>query len=125
MVVDCGGLRRIVGVVPLGPFNKMDKEIELQNYELMEKELKFEKNERGLYEAKFVSEGKTTIHVERKTLGAVSVLGNLTGLDPTLIETFKNNEDKGLAFIVDLPVGMEVTLRCGYEVTRAKMMTEN
>lgn len=91
----------------------------------MVKDLNFARTAKGNYEAQFTSDGKqATIHVERKTRGAMSVLGNIPGMQPTMIDVVNNNDDKGLAFVVDVPAGMEVTLRCGYEVTKAKLMTE-
>ncbi len=93
----------------------------------MIKELEFVKiGTTGPYEAKFESEGlPVTVQLERQNAGAVAVLGNLPGMKPTLIDSFQNMSDSGIAFVVDFPKGMEVTLRCGYNVTVAKIMDDS
>ncbi len=91
----------------------------------MIKQINFTKSESGKYEASFVSTGPVTVQMQRKDLQPVEVCGNITGMPPCVTGVYNNPNNNGIIFGVDLPVGVNVTLRCGSEITEAKMMGDD
>ena len=87
-------------------------------------DLTFLRQADGSCTASFVSEGKAVVQMMRKGLGMVSVLANIPGMEPCVVDTFHNPYNLGIVFGVDLPVGIEVTIRCDSEIAEAQIMTE-
>lgn len=87
----------------------------------MIKELVFEKDG-GESVARFVSTGAVTVQLQRKGMADVRVYGNLAGMPPCLTDIHRNPYNDGIILGIDLPVGVEVTVKVGCEVVSAKMM---
>lgn len=85
--------------------------------------LDFTKN-KGVYTAKFTSEGNTIIELEREDSGVVSVLANISGMRPVAIGQYSNGYGADAIIRVNVPSGIEVTVKSQSEVKSAKMLTE-
>lgn len=72
----------------------------------------------------FTSTGEGIIEIERKGQGNCSVLANITGMEKVPIATFQNPYVNTVIFNLDIPAGIEVTIKSASEVTSAKMFTE-
>lgn len=83
--------------------------------------LNFEKTG-DVWAAKFTSQGSCVIELERNTQGIVSISANLSGMVEVPVTDFKNGYTPNVIFEVDVPEGVEVTVRSGSEVTQAKML---
>ncbi len=78
----------------------------------------------GSYAAKFTSTGPVSVQIKRKDINPVIVSANIPGMSPCIIGTYHNNSNPDIVIGIDIPAGMEVTLRCGSQVLEAKMMTD-
>lgn len=75
----------------------------------------------GIWEAKFTSEGNTIIELEREENGIVSVLANLSGMRPVAVGQYQNGYGADAIIRVNIPSGVEVTIKSQSEVKNAKM----
>lgn len=92
----------------------------------MVKELNFVWNEKkGESEATFVSTGYVSVQIQRSWMAAVSVSGNLPGMTPCVVGVYQNVHNNGILFGIDLPIGVEVTVKTGCKVTQAKIMGDD
>lgn len=73
--------------------------------------------------AAFVSQGACVIELERSTNGLVSVGANLSGMATVPVAQFSNPYKADTIFEVDVPEGVEVTIKSMTEVTNAKMLS--
>lgn len=64
------------------------------------------------------------VEIERTTSGIVSVNGNIEGMESVPIASFQNPYTASVLFSLDVPDGIEVTIKSATEVTSAKMFTE-
>lgn len=78
----------------------------------------------GSYAAKFTSTGPVSVQIKRKEINPVIVSANIPGMSPCVIGTYHNNSNPDIVIGIDIPAGMEVTLKCGSEIIDAKMMTD-
>lgn len=76
----------------------------------------------GIWEAKFTSEGNTVIELEREESGVVSLLANLGGMRPVAIGQYNNGYGADAIIRVNVPSGVEVTVKSQSEVKNAKML---
>lgn len=81
--------------------------------------LKFNK-EGDAYVAKFTSEGACVIQLEREKPSLVAVSANLDGMNPVPVASFQNPYTANAIFNVNLPEGVEVTIKSVSEVKNAK-----
>ncbi len=88
----------------------------------MVKELVFEKTADGESVARFVSAGPVTVQVQRRGMADVVVCGNLAGMPPCITDIHRNPYNDGIILGIDLPMGVEVTVKVGCDVVSAKMM---
>lgn len=72
----------------------------------------------------FTSTGSGIVQIERTLQGNVSVSVNISGMRYVPIASFNNPYIASAIFNLDLPVGVEVTIKSATEVTAAKMLTE-
>lgn len=79
--------------------------------------------EGDVYVARFQSEGNTAIHMEREEWGVVSVLASIGGLSPVPIAEFKNGYTPNVIFEVNVPSGIEITIKSQTEVIEAQTLT--
>lgn len=91
----------------------------------MVKEIQFEKNASGAYESSFISTGKVTFQALRKSVRSIAVMGNLPGMDPVTVSVHDNRYEHGIIFGIDLPVGVNVTLKTGGEIIKAMVMSND
>lgn len=91
----------------------------------MTKEIQFEKNTNGDYEASFVSTGRVTFQALRKTVSSITVLGNVTGMRPSVVSVHQNIHDDSIIFGIDLPVGVNVTIRSHGEIIKAMVASDD
>lgn len=84
------------------------------------KALNFTK-ENGVNVAKFTSEGNTIIELEREESGIVSVLANISGMRAVPIGQYNNGYGADAIIRVNVPSGLEVTVKSQSEVKNAKM----
>lgn len=80
--------------------------------------------ENGVYAAKFTSEGNTIIELEREESGVVSVLANISGMRAVPVGQYSNGYGADAIIRVNVPSGLEVTIKSKSEVKNAKMFTE-
>lgn len=78
----------------------------------------------GSYATKFTSTGPVSVQIKRKHIHPVIVSANIPGMSPCVIGTYQNTYNYGIVIGIDIPAGMEVTLKCGSEIIDAKMMTD-
>lgn len=77
--------------------------------------------ENGIYTAKFTSEGNTIIELEREENGVVSVLANISGMRAVPVGQYNNGYGADAIIRVNVPSGLEVTIKSQSEVKNAKM----
>lgn len=75
----------------------------------------------GIWEAKFTSQGNTIIELERKENGVVSVMANIEGMRAVPVGQYNNGYGADAIIRVNVPTGLEVTIKSGSEVKNAKM----
>lgn len=75
-----------------------------------------------VWATKFLSEGSCVIEMERKDKGLVSVLANIDDMEAVVVTNFENPYSANVIFEVDVPEGLEVTVRSATEVTNAKVL---
>lgn len=77
----------------------------------------------GTWNTKFTSEGACVVELERKAQGTVSVGVNIEGLRsiPVPVANLANPYDAGVIFAIDIPKGLEITIRSSSEVIQGKM----
>lgn len=78
----------------------------------------------GIWEAKFTSQGNTIIELEREENGVVSVLANISGMRPVAVGQYQNGYGVDAIIRVNVPSGLEVTIKSQSEVKNAKMFVE-
>lgn len=78
----------------------------------------------GIYVAKFTSSGNTIIELEREENGVVSVLANISGMRAVPVGQYNNGYGADAIIRVNVPSGIEVTVKSQSEVKAAKIMTE-
>lgn len=81
-------------------------------------------NKQGIWEAKFTSQGNTIIELEREKDGLVSVLANISGMRAVPVGQYNNGYGADAIIRVNVPSGIEVTVKSQSEVKAAKIMTE-
>lgn len=59
------------------------------------------------------------IQIEQSEQGIVSVLANLPSMPPAFVRTFENPYGKSVIFELELPDGVEVTIKSSTEVINA------
>lgn len=72
----------------------------------------------------FTATGAGIVEIERKKQGNCSVFANISGMNAVPIASFQNPYVKNVIFNLDIPAGIEVTIKSATEVTAAKMFTE-
>lgn len=77
--------------------------------------------DKGLYLARFTSEGNTVIELEREENGVVSVSANISGMRPVPVGQYNNGYGADAIIRVNVPMGLEVTVKSQSEVKNAKM----
>lgn len=80
-------------------------------------------NQNGEWVAK-TSDGPGIVQLARNEQGSVSVSTNIPGMDAVPIAAFKNPYKADVIFKLDVPAGIEVTIKSATEVTEAKFFTE-
>lgn len=80
--------------------------------------------EKGLYVARFTSQGSTVIEIEREKDGLVSVLANIEEMRPVPIAQYNNGYNADAIFRINIPAGIEVVIKSATEVINAKMIIE-
>lgn len=75
----------------------------------------------GVYVAKFTSNGNTIIELEREENGMVSVLANISGMRAVPVGQYNNGFGADAIIRVNVPSGIEVTIKSQSEVKNAKM----
>lgn len=76
----------------------------------------------NLWAAKFTSQGACVIEMERKSHGLVAITANLEGMAEVPVTNFQNPYGKNVIFEVDVPEGVEITVKSESEVTKAAML---
>lgn len=71
---------------------------------------------------KFVSEGAVVVEIERNSPSPVAITANLEGMDDVPVASFQNGYEANSIFEIDVPKGVEVTIKSTTEVTAAKML---
>lgn len=87
--------------------------------------LKFE-NHGGTWQSKFTSEGACVVELERKEQGTVAISVNIKGMKPIPIPTkdLANPYNANVLFAIDVPQGLEITIKSSTEVLTAQYQTE-
>lgn len=78
----------------------------------------------GVYIAKFTSQGNTIIELEREGSGVVSILANISGMRAVPVGQYNNGYGADAIIRVNVPSGLEVTIKSQSEVKNAKMYVE-
>lgn len=77
----------------------------------------------GVYVAKFTSSGNTIIELEREENGVVSILANIEGMRAVPVGQYSNGYGADALIRVNVPSGIEVTIKSQSDVKNAKMFT--
>lgn len=91
-------------------------------YTMASKNLTFTKQD-GEWVAK-TSDGPGIVQLARAEQGTVSVSANISGMGAVPIASFKNPYMSDVIFKLEVPSGIEVTIKSATEVVEAKMFTE-
>lgn len=83
--------------------------------------LTFVKDNDG-YSANFTSKGSCVIQIERDKPSLIAVQANLEGMNPVPVTNFQNGYTPNAIFEIDVPAGVDVTIKSSTEVTNAKML---
>lgn len=75
-----------------------------------------------IWAAKFVSDGPCVIEIEREKSSLIAVTANLDGMVEVPVTNFQNGYTPHVIFEVDVPEGVEVTIKSSSEVKLAKML---
>lgn len=75
----------------------------------------------GVYAAKFASQGACVIEIERDEQSPVSVSANIDGMAEVPIASFNNPYVSSVIFNLDIPAGINITIKSTTEVVSAKM----
>lgn len=59
------------------------------------------------------------IQILQKERGIVSVRANLPGMPPSVVAVYQNPYDRSVIFEIDIPDGLETTIKSGTEVEMA------
>lgn len=80
----------------------------------------------GGWQAKFISEGACVVEMERSEQGTVAISANIQGMRPipVPIVNLANPYDSSAMFIIDIPKGLEITIKSTSKVTKAMMQVE-
>ena len=73
----------------------------------------------------FTSQGACVIELERDVQSPVSVSANIDGMRPIPVASFSNPYMEDVIFSVDVPNGIEITIKSTTEVTECKMLTDD
>lgn len=84
--------------------------------------LTFIKSDDG-YIANFTSTGLCVIEMERDKSSLISVRANIEGMESVPMAVFKNEYSANAIFEVNVPSGIEVTIKSATEVANAKMLS--
>lgn len=80
-------------------------------------------NQNGEWVAK-TSDGPGIVQLARTEQGTVSVSANISGMEAVPIAAFNNPYVSDVIFKLEVPAGIEVTIKSSTEVVEAKMFTE-
>jgi len=72
----------------------------------------------------FVSVGNCIVEIERAKRGTCSVSANIEGMQAVPVASFHNPYMANVIFRLNIPVGIEVTIKSATEVSAAKMLSE-
>lgn len=82
----------------------------------------FQKNENEkTWESEFVSSGPAIVEIERTDGSPLSISANIPGMNPVILYVIHSQD---AIFRLDVPSGIEVSIRSWSEVKSAKMFTE-
>lgn len=84
--------------------------------------LAFTKGTDGSYTARFTSTGPVTVQMERRKQSLVAVRANVPGMDEVPVCSFQNGYGADVIFNLDVPSGLEVSIKSGTEVLSAKIL---
>lgn len=86
----------------------------------MGRELSFEKNSQGKWEASIESQGEPmAIEINREKGGSLLIYGNLEGMEKVVLEHYGPNAEKHHLVEVDVPAGVTITIESYTEVKGA------
>ena len=80
-------------------------------------------NQNGEWVAK-TSDGHGIVQIARAEQGIVSVSANIPGMEAVPIAAFNNPYKADVIFQLEVPAGIEVTIKSATEVVEAKLFTE-
>lgn len=78
----------------------------------------------GVWVAQFTSGGNTIIEIEREQAGLVSVMANISGMRAVPIAQYDNGYTADAILRINVPAGIEVTVKSATEVTTAQIQVE-
>lgn len=78
----------------------------------------------GTWQASYISSGLCVVELEREEGGVVSVLANIQGMRAVPVGQYQNGYGADAIISVNVPSGIEVTIKSGSEVKNAKMLVE-
>lgn len=70
------------------------------------------------------SDGPGIVQLARTEQGIVSVSANISGMEAVPIAAFNNPYKADVIFYLDVPAGIDVTIKSATDVTAAKFFTE-
>lgn len=71
---------------------------------------------------KFISDGAVVVEIERSAPSPVAITANIEGMDDVPVASFQNGYEANAIFEIDIPKGVEVTIKSTTEVVNAKML---
>lgn len=86
--------------------------------------LNFSPDNGGRWKATYTSTGNTTVQIERKAKGCMSVYAHIDGMKPVLLGTYPEWTAETFLALICAPIGMTVDIYSASEVIMAKSLTE-
>lgn len=75
--------------------------------------------EKDLWITRFTNTGNTIVQIEREKDGVVSVLAQIDGLQEVPIAQFQNGYTPNVIFQLNIPAGVNITIKSQTEVLKA------
>ena len=77
----------------------------------------------GTWQASYISSGLCVVELEREEGGVVSILANIQGMRAVPVMQHRNGYTSDAILKINVPSGIEVTIKSQTEVKNGKIMT--
>ena len=74
------------------------------------------------WQVKFISKGNSLLAIERENQSLVLLYANIEGMRPVYLGTFQNPYGADNTLKLDLPKGLEITIKSQTPISKAKLL---